>query len=265
MLKLLVFDVDGTLYDLKNHEIPSSCQKAIAQAKQNGLIFVIATGRTHYGLGAALNALNPDYILAVNGAVVADGQGRVLAHHDLTPTQVERINDFCHQTQAGLAWKFLDHCYIYQYPEKIDWLQPQKESDIGSEPFIDCPAQDRHQLDLPQSASVHADPKAVEAVFNKDPELVFLRYSEDGYDVVQRGMNKAVGLQELLDQLGFTCNEVAAFGDNYNDIETLKLAGTAVAMGNAVDEVKQLADYVTSSTDRDGIARALIHLGCVKA
>ena len=49
MLKLLVFDVDGTLYDLKNHEIPSSCQKAIAQAKQNGLIFVIATGRTHYG------------------------------------------------------------------------------------------------------------------------------------------------------------------------------------------------------------------------
>ena len=45
----------------------------------------------------------------------------------------------------------------------------------------------------------------------------------------------------------------------------LKLAGTAVAMGNAVDEVKQLADYVTSSTDQDGIARALIHLGCVKA
>ena len=105
----------------------------------------------------------------------------------------------------------------------------------------------------------------MEAVFNKDPELGFLRYSEDGYDVVQRGMNKAVGLQELLDQLGFTCNEVAAFGDNYNDIEMLKLAGTAVAMGNAVDEVKQLADYVTSSTDQDGIARALIHLGCVKA
>ena len=95
MIKLLVFDVDGTLYDLNRHEIQRSCRDAIAQAKQNGLIFVIATGRTHYGLGAALNALNPDYILAVNGAVVADGQGRILAHHDLSRGQVERVNAFC--------------------------------------------------------------------------------------------------------------------------------------------------------------------------
>ena len=62
--------------------------------------------------------------------------------------QVERVNAFCRSHQAGLAWKFLDHCYIYQSPEKIDWLQPQKESDIGPEPFIDCPAQDRHQTCL---------------------------------------------------------------------------------------------------------------------
>ena len=109
MIKLLVFDVDGTLYDLNRHEIPRSCREAIAQAKQNGLIFVIATGRTHYGLGAALNALNPDYILAVNGAVGADGQGRILAHHDLSRGQVERVNAFCRSHQAGLAWNFLDH------------------------------------------------------------------------------------------------------------------------------------------------------------
>ncbi len=93
MIKMLVFDVDGTLYDLNRHEIPRSCQEAIAEAKHNGLIFVIATGRTHYGLGAALNALEPDYILAVNGAVVADGRGRILAHHDLSMKQVERVND----------------------------------------------------------------------------------------------------------------------------------------------------------------------------
>ena len=60
MIKMLVFDVDGTLYDLNRHEIPRSCQEAIAKAKRSGLIFVIATGRTHYGLGAALNALEPD-------------------------------------------------------------------------------------------------------------------------------------------------------------------------------------------------------------
>ena len=83
------------------------------------------------------------------------------------------------------------------------------------------------------------------------------------YVIPARGMNKAVGLQELIDQLGIARGEVAAFGDNYNDVEMLKLAGTAVAMGNAVEEVKALADYVTTSSDQDGIARALAHLGCI--
>ena len=83
------------------------------------------------------------------------------------------------------------------------------------------------------------------------------------YVIPARGMNKADGLQELIDQLGIARGEVASFGDNYNDVEMLKLAGTAVAMGNAVDEVKALADYVTTSSDQDGIAHALAHLGCI--
>ena len=50
-IKMLVFDVDGTLYDLVEHCIPTSCIEAIKQAKEHGYIFVIATGRAHYGLG----------------------------------------------------------------------------------------------------------------------------------------------------------------------------------------------------------------------
>ena len=79
MIRLLVFDVDGTLYDMKHHEIPASCRQAIAQAKAAGIRFAIATGRTHYALGKALNDLKPDYILGVNGAVVVRGDGTVLA------------------------------------------------------------------------------------------------------------------------------------------------------------------------------------------
>ena len=94
MLKLLVFDVDGTLYDLKHHEIPQSCRKAIARAKQNGLRFCHCDRPDALWVRAALNAPQPDYILAVNGAVVADGQGRILSHHDFTPAMVERINAF---------------------------------------------------------------------------------------------------------------------------------------------------------------------------
>lgn len=264
-LKMVVFDVDGTLYDLVHHEIPTSCIEALKELKANGYLFVIATGRAHYGLGKALNALNADYILAMNGGVVVDREGKVISHHDFTKADVEELNDFCISNEAGLIWKFLDAMYIYQHPEKVDWLKGQMESDIGREPFIDCSAMNRHEReDAPQSASVHAPIEAVERVFNEHQRIAFLRYSDDGFDVVPKGINKSVGLRDLLIYLGLDCEEVACIGDNYNDLEMLAMAGQAIAMGNAVDEVKAIANFVTTNSNQDGIANALRYLGCIK-
>ena len=264
MIRLLVFDVDGTLYDMKHHEIPASCRQAIAQAKAAGIRFAIATGRTHYALGKALNDLKSAYILGVNRAVVVRGDGTVLARQDFSGDQVRQVNDFCRRHQAGLAWKFIDHVYLYQHPEKIDWLVPQMNSDVGREPFVFCPTQDHHLLDLPQSASVHADPEAVAREFSNSASLSFLPYSHDGFDVVLKGVDKGRGLQVLMQQLGLRREETAAFGDNRNDLEMLAAAGTAVAMGNAIEEVKAAADWVTAPTWENGIALALRKLGCIQ-
>lgn len=261
-IKMLVFDVDGTLYDLVKHEIPSSAIKAIQKAKENGYYFVIATGRAHYGLGKALNDLKPDFILSVSGGMVVNANHEVITHHDLEKNDVLELIDFCHQQEAGLVFKFMDHMYIYQYPEKVDWLKGQMESDIGHEPFIDCPTQDRHLVEMPQSASVHADPNEVDRVYGNHPRIQFIQYSKDGYDVVLRGINKGVGLKELMDYLHLEKDEVACIGDNYNDLEMMDVAGYKVAMGNAIDELKEMADFVTTSSDQDGIYHALKHLGC---
>lgn len=175
-LKMVVFDVDGTLYDLVRHEIPASCIEALKEMKANGYLFVIATGRAHYGLGKALNDLNADYILSMNGGVVVDHEGKVISHHDFTKADVDRLNQFCTDNEAGLIWKFLDAMYIYQYPEKIDWLAGQMNSDIGRDPFVDCPQMNRHlRDDAPQSASVHASIDKVEQAFNEDDSIAFLR------------------------------------------------------------------------------------------
>ena len=71
------------------------------------------------------------------------------------------------------------------------------------------------------------------------------------------------GIQEYLDRLGISVRETMAFGDGHNDIEMLRFAGIGVAMGNASDEVKGAADYVTDSVDEDGIALALQHFGLI--
>ncbi len=262
-IKVVVFDVDGTLYDLVRHEIPASAIQAIQKMKENGVLFVIATGRTHYGLGKALNDLQPDYILAMNGSALADKDHHLIHSHCFTKEEVDRILTFAHQNDAGLIWKFAHHMYIYQHPEKIDWLEGQMNSDIGKEPFIDCPSQDHHLQELPIACCVHADPQAVAKAFGHDSDISFLPYSEDGYDVVKKGLNKSVGLLDLVDYLHLDLNQVACIGDNYNDLEMMKIAGTAIAMGNGIDEVKAIADYVTSSSDQDGIYHALKYLHCI--
>lgn len=261
-IKMLVFDVDGTLYDLVKHEIPLSAVAAIQKAKENGYYFVIASGRAHYGLGKALNDLHPDFVLAMSGGVVVKGTHQVISHHDFNDADVQQLLDFCHEQDAGLIFKFLDHMYIYQHPEKIDWLEGQMNSDIGKEPFRDCPMQNQHLFARPQSASIHADPKVVEKVFANHERIQFLPYSADGFDVVLKGMNKGVGLRTLMDYLQLSKEEVACIGDNFNDLEMMQTAGYRIAMGNAIDEIKEIADYVTTASDQDGIYRALKHLGC---
>ena len=79
-------------------------------------------------------------------------------------------------------------------------------------------------------------------------------------DCIARGTNKASGIDHVCRHYGFQPSETMAFGDGGNDIEMLRHAGIGVAMGNASDEVKAAADYVTESVDDDGVAKALQRL-----
>ena len=110
--KMAVFDVDGTLYDLDEHIVPESCKEALVQMKNNGILFSIATGRAHYGLGKAINDLHADYILAANGGVVVDKNKTILSHCDMTLQECEDLLDFAHKTDAGLVFKFPDHVHF---------------------------------------------------------------------------------------------------------------------------------------------------------
>ena len=80
-------------------------------------------------------------------------------------------------------------------------------------------------------------------------------------DIVPAGGNKRVGMEKMLEHLGIAREETMAFGDGGNDIPMLAYAGIGVAMGNASEEVKKYADFVTRSVDEDGIVYALQHYG----
>ncbi len=260
-IQLVIFDVDGTLYDLQQHCVPESTIQAIARMKKNGIRFAIATGRAHYGLGKALNDLHADYVIADNGGVIVDNKQNILYHKDIPYKQCCQLIEFAHENDSGLIFKFPKHMYIYQHPEKIDWLAEQMNSDIGRDPFIFHPEQDRHFLELPQCASLHADKEKVMA-FAQTCELSFRQYSQDGFDVAPFGINKGTGIARLLELLHMDKENCACFGDNYNDVEMMEACGYRIAMGNAVDDIKKIADHVTAAIDEEGIRKGLefLHL-----
>ena len=80
-------------------------------------------------------------------------------------------------------------------------------------------------------------------------------------ELVPKGIDKAQSLRKLLAKINLTPADMIAFGDGYNDLSMLKLAGMGVAMANAAPEVRADADYITLSNEEDGVAAALEHFG----
>ena len=97
------------------------------------------------------------------------------------------------------------------------------------------------------------------------PEVTLRMFSQNyGADVIENGYSKAEGLKRLCEYYGVDLKDTYAFGDSMNDYEILVEAGTGIAMGNAREELKAAADYVTTAIGDDGIWNACVHFGLIK-
>lgn len=95
-------------------------------------------------------------------------------------------------------------------------------------------------------------------------EIDLVRWHELSTDVVPKGGSKAEGIKRVIERLPYEQKDTVAFGDGLNDREMISFTGTGVAMGNAVNELKDLADFVTKPVDEDGIFHAVTHLGLIE-
>lgn len=260
MIKMLIFDVDGTLYDLDDHCVYPSTIEAIKQAKQAGYLFTIASGRCHYAINQALLNLQPDYILGISGAVLANNKQEVIKCVNLNPSTINDLIIFAKKHEAGLVLKCLDKMYFYFHEEKIDWLEGQKQSDLPSYIFHSHPSADIHLHQPVQGGCIHLAPALIEEFMKAHNDIDFIQYSDDGFDFVAKDCNKGVGVEMLADYLHLSLDEICCIGDNLNDIPMFNKAGFSIAMGNGVDELKKIADYVCQPSNKNGIQSAINYL-----
>ena len=250
----LFFDIDGTLVSFKTHEIPASTILALTQAKANGHRVFIATGRPPIiitNLGAIEHLI--DGYVTTNGALCLVN-GEVVAWHAIPADAAQSIADDAIARSYGLI--VIGDVAVYDPKGDVDRIFRQEL------------AVENLYLAKPLEAVLDQRILQITAFFDADYETTLMsrlpsctsgRWHPEFTDITACGADKGQGLLTMAAYAGLDPAYTIAFGDGGNDTSMILTAGIGIAMGNAIDALKQAADYVTTSVDDDGILTALRH------
>lgn len=261
MYKLIAVDMDGTLLR-EDKTISQATKDAIKKARAKGTKVVLASGRPLEGLVRYLDELNisskDDYVLSYNGSVVQNVKTKeVIAKKILKGSDLAYLYELSKQLGSDIH-AFSNKGCITPKMNKYSDL----EGEINGIPVF--------KIDY---ATISADEDIIKVMMVEEPEIlakVIANMPEEVYEkytVVQsapffleflnKESSKGTAVKELARNLGISQKEVICVGDAGNDLDMIEFAGLGVAMGNAFDEVKAAADYITKNNEEDGVAHVI--------
>ncbi|WPX08372.1 Cof-type HAD-IIB family hydrolase [Anaerocellum danielii] len=268
MYKLIAIDLDMTLLD-RNKNISYRNKKAIELAKEKGVKIVLCSGRILKGVMyfAKVLGLCDQVIVACNGAIVRDlKKNKDIYYVGLENEKSLEISRICKENDIYYHYYFRD-TMIARRLDYSSKFYHEKNKELPKEEKIDIIIDDSEQT-LKSCGNLVT--KFV--IIDKDVEKVnqvrkIIEKSLSGVEttksdinileVMKEGVNKKKALEFVCFYLGIDPKEIMAIGDNENDLQMIEFAGLGVAMENAIEELKRVADYVTKSHEDDGVARAI--------
>lgn len=255
-IKALFFDIDGTLVSFQTHKIPQSTVGALQQAKQNGVKIYISTGRPKMIINnlSQIESLIDGYI-TTNGARCFVGDTTV-CEHPISQADVDKVIADAEKNDYPVIVVGDEHLAIHHITPVVNEVFVKG---LG----VDCLDYHTDIEDLKGEHILQLTPFCTE-----EQEAVLMptldnctsgRWHPAFTDITAADADKGKGLHAMAEFLGLDIAETMAFGDGGNDITIIQEAGIGVAMGNARDNVKAVADYVTTHVDEDGVKNALKH------
>lgn len=256
----LFFDIDGTLVSFKTHEIPPSTIFALTQAKANGHKVFIATGRPPMiinNLGAIEHMI--DGYVIINGAMCFVGDEMVRCK-DIPKDAVRLIMQDAKENNYGVIVIGEKDVAVFDPNGEVDrvFRQELAVNNLNLAQPLDLVLSQR-VLQLTAFFSVDYESELMKRV----PNCTSGRWHHAFTDITAKGADKGEGILAMAKHLGLDPQFTIAFGDGGNDSSMIKAAGIGVAMGNALESLKQEADYTTTSVDDDGVLNALRHFKCI--
>lgn len=254
MYKMLAIDIDDTLIN-DEKEITEGTKQALAAAVSQGVIVTLATGRMYASAKqlAGQLSLNVPLITYMGSLVKNALDGRVLYERTVPLDAARAIFEYCGSRGLHLQTYVDDVLYVKESNEKA-----KAYAALSKIPYTVCP--DFEKLVSMPSAKllIIDDPEVLDQTAPSLRELVggsvhITKSKPHFLEIVHAEGTKGHALTHLAEHFGLRLSQVIAIGDSWNDREMLEVAGLGVAMGNAVDALKEIADYVTLSNNDDGI------------
>lgn len=261
---LIAFDMDGTLLD-SDKKIRDDSLDAMSTAASHGKIIALSTGRCMPELVEPLKELkNVRYVIAVSGALVMDVFSNTIIHS--SPIDADIISEI---------FKRIDSCdvMVHMHSDKsiIQQDMLDKMSDYHMDIYHDMFEKITFRPEnLPDYFNAEHPPVYKFNIYSKNvserkvyEELlrdlpITMAYSEEtSLEISSLGTTKGTGLAALCNHIGIPVGSTIAVGDADNDLEILKTAGLAVAMGNANENVKAVADVIVADNNNGGCAEAI--------
>ena len=259
-IQLLVFDIDSTLVDRSKQTVEDSAVQVINEAREKGFHILVATGRSFFFIHDDVRKrVNTEYYVTVNGACLTDNKGNIIETHEFSKDTLDRLITYCIDNNYPLGVKYDSHIGLYG-----DHKYFIKHYVGNSHPQVEFLIEDNDRTKSLNAIALgvycFAPVAQIEVMMEKFSDLNFFPTDYDTLEATKIGVDKTKTIEEVINRLGLSWDNVIAFGDGHNDIEMLEKAKVGVAMGNASDYVKTKADYVTDTVLNDGIKKAFDHL-----
>ncbi len=300
--KYFFFDIDGTLSTgFPDPFVPESTRRTLKKLEENGHFLAIATGRSHAKAVELLDELGFDNMVSDGGngitinrellhieplnkenciALLREADSRNIPWGisiDNSKTRYTKNNDFVNRELLHIEPLNKENCIALlreadsrnipwgisidnsktRYTKNNDFVNVTE--DVYMTTIVD-PDLDIEKIDTYYKLYIACKPEednTLEALKN----LPFVRF-HDAYLFVEPD-DKSVGIKAVMDHFGAPYKDVVVFGDQKNDLKMFRDEWTSIAMGNAIDELKEKADFVTKDADKDGIEYACKHFGWI--
>ncbi|MDM5196395.1 Cof-type HAD-IIB family hydrolase [Bacillus hominis] len=259
--KMIVLDLDDTLLR-DDHTISPRTKEALMTAQERGVKVVLASGRPTFGMRNVAKELRLEeygsFILSFNGAKIINCKtNEEIFSSTLSPEIVHNLFEIS-KTEGVWIHTYIGDDIITEENNPYTEI----EGDITGMPIV-----------VVDDFKAAVTEPVVKVLMNKEAErlvevekklqkqlegqLSVMRSKPFFLEFTEHGVTKGTSLNQLIQKLGIKREEVIAMGDSYNDQAMIEFAGLGVAMGNAPDDIKEIANYVTDTNMNDGVAKVV--------